>query len=313
MPRNRIAILAALLAWPLTGSAKQVSAITDYLKPIVSKIASDPNAGGWTWETNGNGGYLLRMAIDVTGDGVPELFLTSSLTAVKQVAEWTVYDLNKAGEMRPYLRSIRLPADSVWPASNDSDPSLVYVAAPDRERELASDEKSYPVHHFKFTFPEINKTLAYASADDVLKIRPSDPSQLPKLQAILLADYLTKPDAKWVDVTEWKLDANDCFFRPEDTERAMKNTDFTPQAALVMLGLAQQAPQNGNSVTPHTSTPESLPTAAQPRPPKAHESKPALPATSGKPITSTPWDVILILMLIVAAIGLAWLLLKKRN
>ena len=311
MPRSRIAILAALLAWPLIGSAKQVSAITDYLKPIVSKIASDPNAGGWTWETNGNGGYLLRMAIDVTGDGVPEQFLTSSLTAVKQVAEWTVYDLNKAGEMRPYLRSIRLPADSVWAASNDSDPSLVYVAAPDRERELASDEKPYPVHHFKFTFPEINKTLAYASADEAIKIRPSDPSQLPKLQAILLADYLTKPDAKWADVTEWKLDANDRFFRPEDTERAMKNTDFTPQAALAMLGSAQQAPQNGNSVIPHTSTPASLPTVAQPRSPKADESKPALPVISGKPITSTPWGVILIL--IVAAIGLAWLLLKKRK
>jgi hypothetical protein len=311
MPRSRIAILAALLAWPLIGSAKQVSAITDYLKPIVSKIASDPNAGGWTWETNGNGGYLLRMAIDVTGDGVPEQFITSSLTAVKQVAEWTVYDLNKAGEMRPYLRSIRLPADSVWPASNDSDPSLVYVGAPDRERELASDEKSYPVYHFKFTFPEINETLAYASADEAIKIRPSDPSQLPKLQAILLADYLTKQDAKWADVTEWKLDANDCFFRPEDTEIALNNTDFTPQAALVMLGLAQQAPQNGNSPTPRTSAPASVPTVAQPRPPKAHESNPALPETSGKPVTSTPWGVILIL--IVAVIGLAWLLLKKRN
>lgn len=311
MPRSRIAILAALLAWPLTGSAKQVSAITDYLKPIVSKIASDPNAGGWTWGTNGNGGYLLRMTIDVTGDGIPEQFLTSSLTAVKQVAEWTVYDLNKAGEMRPYLRSIRMPADSVWPASNESDPSLVYVAAPDRERELASDEKSYPVHYFKFAFPEINGTLVYATEEEATKLRPVDPSQLPKLQAILLADYLTKPDAKWADVTEWKLDANDCFFRPEDTERAMKNTDFTPQAALAMLGLVQQAPQNDNSLTSHASTPTSLPTVAQPRPPKVHESKPALPATSGKPITSTPWGMILIL--IVAAIGLAWLLLKKRN
>jgi hypothetical protein len=45
MPRSQIALWAALLALPSFCSAQQVSAITDYLKPIVSKIAADPNAG----------------------------------------------------------------------------------------------------------------------------------------------------------------------------------------------------------------------------------------------------------------------------
>ena len=147
-----------LLAWPLNGTAQQVSVINDYLKPIISKIAADPNAGGWTWETNGYGGYLLRMAVDVTGDGVPEQLVTTSLTAAKNNAEWTVFDVNQAGEMRPYLQSIILSADSVWSSIDASSPSLVYITAPDRERERVSDEKPYPVHRFAFAFPEINST-----------------------------------------------------------------------------------------------------------------------------------------------------------
>lgn len=305
MPRNRIAIFAALLAWPLTGSAQQVSAITDYLKPIVSKIASDPNAGGWTWEINRNGGYLVRKAMDVTGDGRPELFVASTLQSTRHEQIWTVFDVAKDGTLRPYCTT--LEQSSAWPIVEGDKTHLVYVLPPDKERMRKSDENLYPVYRFAFTFPEIKKSLSYVSEAEAAKLGPSASEQLPKLQAILLADYLTNPDAKWADVTEWKLDANDCFFRQEDTERAKKNTDFTPQAALAMLVLAQQVPQNGNSATPPTS----LPTVAQPRSPKAHESKPALPATSGKPITSTPWGVILIL--IMAAIGLAWLLLKKRN
>ena len=309
MPRSRIAILAALLAWPLTGSAQQVSAITDYLKPIVSKIASDPNAGGWTWETNRNGGYLLRKAMDVTGDGRPELFVATTLQSTRHEQTWTVFDVAEDGTLRPYRTT--LEQSSAWPIVEGDKTHLVYVLPPDKERMRESDEKLYPVYRFAFMFPEIKESLSYVSEAEVDKLRPSASEQLPKLQAILLADYLTKPNAKWADVTEWKLDANDCFFRPEDTERAMKNMDFTPQAALAMLGLAQQAPQNGNSVIPHTSTPASLPTVAQPRPPKAHEPKPALPATSGKPVSSTPWSIIAVL--IVAAISLLWFVLKKRK
>jgi hypothetical protein len=309
MPRSRIALLAALLAWPLTGSAQQVSAITDYLKPIVSKIASDPNAGGWTWETNRNGGYLLRKAMDVTGDGRPELFVATTLQATRHEQTWTVFEVAEDGTLRPYCTT--LEESSAWPIVEGDKTHLVYVLPPDKERMRDSDERFYPVHRFAFTFPEIKKSLSYVSEAEVAKLRPPASEQLPKLQAILLADYLTEPDAKWVDVTEWKLDANDCFFRPEDTERAMKNTDFTPQAALAILDLPQQAPRNRNSATPQTSTPAFLPTVAQPIPTKAHESKPTHPATSGKPITLTPWGVILIL--IVAVISLAWVLLKNRK
>jgi hypothetical protein len=60
-----------------------------------------------------------------------------------------------------------------------------------------------------------------------------------------------------------------------------------------------------------TASSQLPPVVQPPTPTKAQESKPTHPATSVKPITSTPWGLILIL--IVAAIGLAWLLLKQRK
>jgi hypothetical protein len=307
MPRSRIALWVALLALPSVCSAQQVSAITDYLKPIVSKIAADPNAGGWIWETNGNGGYLLRLAMDVTGDGVPELFVATSLTTSKHLAEWTVFDVNQSGAMRPYAKSIRLPADSVWTTAEAGSTALVYLGAPDRERERASDEKPFPVSRFTFVFPEIKEALTYVSEAEATKLRPSDLGQLPKLEAILLADYLTKPEAKWADVGEWKLDANGSFFRVEDQERAAKNAAFTPQVALSMLGVAQSSSASSSEQT----TPKPLP-VVQPSVPKKAPSTAPVPATPNEePTSSTPWSIIVVL--IVAATGLLWLLVKNRK
>ncbi|RYD36667.1 MAG: hypothetical protein EOP86_05415, partial [Verrucomicrobiaceae bacterium] len=53
-------IPALILTAPSAGLAQPPDVIREYLKPIISKIAADPNVGGWTWETNGHGGYLLR-------------------------------------------------------------------------------------------------------------------------------------------------------------------------------------------------------------------------------------------------------------
>ncbi len=296
-----------LLAWSLTGSAQQVSAINDYLKPIVTEIASSPNAGGWKWETNRNGGYLVRKEMDVTGDGQPELFVASTLQSTRHEQTWTIFDVAKDGTLRPYRTTLN--HSSAWPIVEGDKTYLTYVLPPDKERMRESDEKPYPVYRYAFEFPEIKESLSYSSEVEVYKISQFASEELPKLQVILLAEYLMKPDAQWADVTEWKQDSNDCYFRPEDAEIAEKNTNFTPLTALAMLGLAQQAPQNSNSLTPRSSTPASLPTVAQQRPPKAHEPKLALPATTENAISTTTWRIIVVL--IVAVIGLLWLFLKK--
>lgn len=193
MSKNLIAAYALLVVCPCLSLAQQVVAINDYLKPIVSEIAAYPNSGGWTWETRGHGGYLLRLEMDVNGDGRPEQFVTTSLTAVKYTAEWAVFDVSEAGVISQYAELVRLTADSAWPAAEQDSPALLYVAPPSRERQRTNEEAVNPVYRFTFKFPEIQETVSYASDDEVAKLHPQS---LPKLQAILLADYLTQPGAR---------------------------------------------------------------------------------------------------------------------
>lgn len=243
---------AVVLAYPFVSSADQNAVIDSYIKPIIASIANDPNVGGWAWETHGNGGYLLRMEMDVNGDGHDEIFLTTSLTAVKRSADWKVFDVDTSGAMRPYARSIEVPADSVWPSSDEATPSLIYVAAPSLEREQANEVATFPVYRFTFAFPQIEKSLSYATEGAVAALRPSDPNRLPKLQAILLADYLADRDAGWSEVEEWKMDANDSFFRPEDRDRAASNTSFTPEVALNAIN---QRLQTNRTLSPAAQSP----------------------------------------------------------
>lgn len=63
----------------------------------------------------------------------------------------------------------------------------------------------------------------------------------------------------------------------------------------------------GDSVAPSISTPDQRPVQVQQ---KAPEAKPVPATPSDEPASSTPWSIIVVL--IVAACGLLWLLLKRR-
>jgi hypothetical protein len=63
-------------------------------------------------------------------------------------------------------------------------------------------------------------------------------------------------------------------------------------------------------IRPEASTPRPLP-SAQPSTPIAPGQKEAAPPTSDEQTSSTPWSIIVVL--IVAALGLLWLLLKRRS
>lgn len=312
MPRSRIALWVVVAAFPLIGFANQDAAINSYLQPIISNIANDPNAGGWAWEANSNGGYLLRMEMDVNGDGQNEMFLTSSLTAVKRSAEWTVFDVDKSGTMRPYARTIELPADSVWPSGDQTSPSLIYVAAPSREREQASETAIFPVYRFAFAYPEIEKSLSYATEEAVTSLRPTDQDRLPKLQAILLADYLTGTNAAWSDVEEWKMDANDSFFRLEDHDRAATNTEFTPEAALKAINLRLQTDTYQSSaaqsapIAQAMSSPARVPTAT----PQITKS----PTSATEETKSSPgFQTVPVAIVVVVIVGIVLYILRRKS
>jgi hypothetical protein len=311
MSRSRIIILALPFACLANGLAQREAVIDELLRPILTASAADPNVEAWNWEKNRNGGYLLRTTIDVTGDGQPEVFIASTLHSSRREHYWKIFDVADDGTMRPYEKGLNF--SFAWPMIENNKVSLVYMAGANRDRMQAGEEKYLSVSRFVFNFPEISETTTYVSEDEEIKLQPADHGEFPKLQAILLADYLTNPDAKWSDVTELKLDASDSYYLEEDKERAEKNTAFTPQVALSQLGMGQPTSKGSEDQTgAHQSeqaNPPFIPQQSAPR--KPTDQKPATSPPVEEPSSSTRWLVLA--AVIVAALGLLWVLLKKRK
>lgn len=229
-----------MLVGAVASGADERAAIREYLTPVVAEFSQDRN-GAWLWEHNSNGGYLVRLSMDVTGDGRGEMFVTSTLTSVKDVGEWKVFDVTEKGEWRPYSATIRFATDSAWPSKVGDASSLLKIGAPNQEKLRVGDERPFPVRRSAFAFPAITDSWTYASESEVAALTPSDPAALPKLEAILLVDYLLDPEAKWSAVKDWKIDGSDHFFRVEDLEKVPKHRDFTPAVAMTRLNRERES------------------------------------------------------------------------
>lgn len=193
MTRSRIIILALFSASLSNGLAQREAAINEFLRPILVASADDPNVEAWNWKRNRNGGYLLRKTMDVTGDERPELFIASTLHSHRWGHSWDVFDVSDDGAMRPYEKGLHF--DSAWPVT-ESGGTILGNTIFDKERfREGAEERPYRITRYSFTFPSISETTAYVSQEEAVQLQPTYPGELPKLQAILLADYLINPDA----------------------------------------------------------------------------------------------------------------------
>lgn len=148
-----------------------------------------------------------------------------------------------------------------------------------------------------------------ASAADFEKqleaaIAPYSSSEKPVLEMISLAEYLQQPNPLWRAVdTSGQFNLRNQHQLADEQERLKQIRHLTRSAAVSALIT--------DTVTTTQTTPSPKPPSEeQPPAPKTTEAKPAQ-LSSKEPASSMPWGVILIF--IVAAIGLAWLLLKKRK
>ena len=297
--------------------ANRNAAIDSYITPLVVAEAQK-NGNSAEWDGTGNGGYVMRHMVDVTGDGRPELLVSSSLASSSNRSEWKVFDVSPTGQMRPYEGTINLMADAVWVTKAGGSTELRCEWPPDfdsdeglKNRLLPEGEVRHHVSRIEFAYPKIKETKASVTEAEALSLKAGSTDAKPKLEAMLLADYLTNPNAAWQVVSEWRSNSNDYFQRPEDAARINELSGFTPQVAMSLLGAVQGDVQPAPSAT--------LPTPQQVRPPKANPSsapkapdaRPTASTPSEEPTSSTPWSVIVIL--IVAATGLLWLLVKKRK
>ena len=295
----------------------RIEAIDDYIRPFIAKEL--PKSGNSAeWDGTGNGGYLFRYRIDVTGDGRAELLVSNSLASFSNRSEWRVFDVSSTGELRAYEGNISLMADAVWVAKTGNTTELRCEWPPDfdsdeglKNRLLPEGAVRHHVSRIGFAYPKIKDAEASVTDAEALSLKAGSTDAKPKLEVMLLADYLTNPNATWQLVPEWRSNSNDYFQRPEDAARIHELNSFTPQVAMSLLDAAQGDIQAFPSPTLPTLQQVRTPKANSASVPKTPEATPTASTPNDKPTSSTPWSMIVVLVAV--AIGLLLFLLKKAK
>jgi hypothetical protein len=267
-----------------------------YVAEIVRQSAKVPEAelDFSEWQQSVSGGYILRFAFDVDGDGAAEHFLASSFNAEKLVCEWTVYSgaseklLGKGTSLRP---------DGFWwnPATHEMLDYVRFGAEGGSAIFSTFSNGGLKTRNEPASLDEVSVGLGAEQAP-----RQGFQRIKPQVTISLLADIVANADSGWRPLIlddagmNYKL-PNGRLLLTEDASRVEALKSFTPKAALIALQKSNPSSEQSPDKSPTTS---SLP-IVQP------------PAPSEKPTSSPPLSIIVVM--IAAAGGLLWLLLKRRS
>ncbi len=230
---------------------KEREAIDTYLQPIIENSAIDANIGSMDWRLSGNGGYLVKMSIDVTGDGHPEIFISYSLASNSRWgASWKVFDSSFDGDFLPYEGNVFL-YDDLYIYKNNEIIELRCKQPPRLARYKESGERE--IYRFSFGYPNIAETKESMTDDEVEKWIEGAIPLMPKIEAMLVMDYLTDPNAEWRGVSEWSANMSDYFLIPEDKIRIDESEWFTATVALARLKNESSLSSQSDSGTRHES------------------------------------------------------------
>lgn len=294
----------------------RVEAIDNYIRPFIENERLNRNSS--RWDGTGNGGYLFRYRIDVTGDGRDELLVLTSLASFSNYGDWKVFDVPPTGELRPYEGIITLVSGPIWLAKTGSSTELYCEWAAEFDSDEGLKNRLVPesmirhlVARIGFDYPKIKVAELRVTDDEASILKAGSTDVKPKLEVMLLADYLTNSKATWQVVPAWICNSNDYFQRPEDTARIHELNSFTPQVAMSLLDATQSDIQASPSPTLPTPQQVRTPKANSASVPKTPEATPTASTPNDKPTLSTPWSIIVVL--VVVALGLLLFLLKKAK
>jgi hypothetical protein len=217
-------------------NATENERIDKFLVPFVRREAAKQGDSG-TWNDTGNGGYVFRFVLDVTGDGKDEVFISCSLASFRSYAEWEVFSVGADGALQPYAERIQLSIDSIWLAGDKGRTELVQEFPPPEEeqRQVAQENWKYPILRYSFDYPTIQTTKEQLTRDEIQELRRSTPVKQISLKAVSASDYVVDPASKWVDIKEWRLNSHGYFIIPHDRGDETRISTFTPEFALKQL------------------------------------------------------------------------------
>lgn len=247
-----------------------------------------------------NGGFLFRVQLRFEGSDDTLVFLASDRfgDVRRDAPAWSIYQsmehnswrLVSAGEMLQFGGiSVHHPSRTIiqeFPDRIDEGKTFITL----RIDKFGSTEKK------RYRSEEI-------SGDVKEIIEKADVFVMPKVEKIPLIIYLKSPQTQWRPLSKHGMVAQS--LDPEESRLLASISDVEWDAALKMLDSLLIQGLNSDSTVPQTfeAAPEANP------PPIVRQSAPKKPSEANS--TPIPWGIIVVL--IVAAQGLLWFLLKKRK
>jgi hypothetical protein len=242
------------------------------------------------------GGYVYRLKFKTA----PPLYAVSA-------GEWSGNTWHSIANGK----DVQIEPGNTWESSN-SDHLYTTLLAGARPKLISYNQDGKVAHQetFDASALDLDKLLQAAVA-------PYASSGKPALEMISLVEYLKQPNAEWRAVdTTGQFNLRNQHQRADEQERLRQVGQLTRGEAVSSLSTnaattTQTTPTPTPTPTPPTPpTPPPPPPMVQPPAPKnATEAKPSTP--SEESTSSTPWSIIVVL--VVAATGLLWLLLKGRK
>lgn len=262
-----------------TFGAPPPTQVFDYLRPILLREMS---TAGDVWAYCGNGGYVFRFDMDVSGDGIPEMFLASSLWSWKSNITWYAFKGLADGDYMPYtyaseIQGISSRATELWLEESDHGYSIV---------SFGTDRGSYYLGRYRIESTKIvfDRKEIDESTFHQLEASPKVKRIVPVISAVVLADLLRNPNSEWkrFDFDSYTPNEMGYYIAPEDAERIKGLVNFTPDLALRWLTSAAAGKTPGDeSVEP---TPRSRPAPSTPIPSVTPTASPARKT----PVVRTP-------------------------
>jgi hypothetical protein len=235
--------------------------VFDYLRPILEhELIKAPDV----WEKTGFGGYVLRFDLDVTGDGIQEMFLGSTLESWKTGVQWKAYRQSAGHEYDPYRYTsptvgLGISMTGLWLEQDGANTKIVG---------FGSDQGKYYVGRYSFrdTQVDYHREEVDESTFERLKLSPRLKRVIPEVSGVLLADLLRNPDAEWkrIDFDAASPSPDGYYIAAEDVEKIKNLTNFTPSLAVKWIETAAAGKEPAEALLP---TPVPSPVIKTPLPP----------------------------------------------
>lgn len=286
-------------------AAQPPKQVFEYLKPILER---EVGGAGDVWASSGSGGYVFRFDLDVSGDGLPEMFITSSLELRNQSAMWSVYKAQGNGNYVPYTYAPERSGLSAFATEihieDVGGTKSILTFGSDRGKNYAG-RYSFRDSRVAFEIKEVD-----AATFDRLKSSPTVKRVVPEVQGVLMVDLLRNPIAAWkrIDFERNAPDPNGYFIAVEDAERVKGFGNFTPDLALRWLASAAagKAPVDASAVPIPELAPAPVPTATPapslPTPTVAANPAPVVEVERKSPVW--PWVVGMLALVVIVAVAL---------